>query len=248
MDSGCVRTYSPPVYGLSTSNSVRMMFALNTTLPNSHLIYLEGAQNHYLSLELFKRKVRFVWNLGGKTAEITHPLEIIPRDPNYANAWYYIEVNRTLNIANLVVKQLNIDGFMNGSEVVTGSSDSENTRFLKTSKHKVWLGGIPKSSSRNGVMSTGLNVIINEIFIDNKPLGLWNFDNTKGLCLPSKKGAYNPETRSNERYFDGNGYSEVRKTRSRYYKKNFFELQMWFKTLDEHALLFLAVDNKNVSF
>lgn len=224
-----------------------MLFSLNTTSPNSPLLYIEGSQSHFMSLELFKRKVRFIWNLGGKTAEVTHDLEINPQDSNYADAWYYIEANRTLNIGSLAVRRMKIGGFFRNSDTVTGSSDSENTRFLKTSKSKVWLGGIPRDSPRNGVMASGLNVIVNEVFVDNKPLGLWNFDTTKGSCVASKKGAYNPEYRSKERYFDGSGYSEVKKTRSRYYRKNLFELQMWFKTLDEDALLFLAIDSKNVS-
>ncbi|KAL5281190.1 LAMA2 family protein [Megaselia abdita] len=245
LDSSCVRSYGPPVLGLSTSNSLKMLFSLNTSSPNSPLLYIEGSQNHFMSLELFRRKIRFVWNLGGKTAEVTHDLEIKPQDPNYAEAWYYIEANRTLNIGSLAVRQMNNYGFLKNSDIVTGSSDSENTRFIRTAKNKIWLGGIPNNSPRNGVMSSGLNVIVNEVFVDNKPLGLWNFDSTKGSCLASKKGAYNPESRSKERYFDGGGYSEVKKTRSRYYRKNLFELQMWFKTLDEDALLFLAIDNKN---
>lgn len=37
------------------------------------------------------------------------------------------------------------------------------------------------------------------------------------------------------------------KTRPRPTRKNLFSVQMTFRTLDENALLFLAVDDKNVS-
>lgn len=51
-----------------------------------------------------KRKIRFVWNLGGDTASITHPMELHKKDLNYDEAWYQIEANRTMNVGNLIGK------------------------------------------------------------------------------------------------------------------------------------------------
>jgi len=49
------------------------------------------------------------------------------------------------------------------------------------------------------------------------------------------------------RHFNGLGYAQLMKTRPRPTRKNLFSVQMTFRTLDENALLFLAVDDKNVS-
>lgn len=48
-------------------------------------------------------------------------------------------------------------------------------------------------------------------------------------------------------YWNGAGYSVLQRSDGRLYNKNKFGVVLTFKTFDENALLFLAVDEGNVS-
>lgn len=245
----CLRSYLPASYGLTTSNSIKISFALANRNGNSPLLYIQGTEDRYIALDLFKRHVRLLWNLGGSTTIITHPLEIQTRDPQYDDAWYHVEVNRTLNIGSLLVRRMNNYGALVPQTPVTGSTDVEFTRFFQTAEDRVYLGGYPKVlRTKDLQLSPGLNVVVHSVEIDNKPMGIWNFASSEGKCGGAMIGAQESTSSSVARHFNGLGYAEVKKSRPRPYRKNLFALQMTFKTLDENALLFLAVDDKNVSF
>lgn len=245
----CIRSYLPTSYGLTTSNSIKLSFSLPNRNGNSPLLYIQGSDGHYIALDLFKRHVRLLWNLGGSTEIITHPLEIQTRDPQYDDAWYHIEVNRTLNIGSLLVRRMNNYGSLVPQSTVTGNTDVEFTRFFRTPEERIYLGGYPKiMRTKDLQLNPGLNVVIHNIEVDNKPIGIWNFASSEGKCGGAMIGAQESSSSSVARHFNGLGYAEVKKTRPRPYRKNLFALQMTFKTLDENALLFLAVDDRNVSF
>ncbi|XP_055907050.1 laminin subunit alpha-2 isoform X2 [Eupeodes corollae] len=245
-DPKCVRSYLPSSYGLSTSNSIKLSFALNNVNGNSPLIYIQGRDGRYIAMDMYKRRVRLKWNLGGSTETITHPLEIQTRDPHYDDAWYHVEANRTLNIGSLLVRRMTNVGTLAPSIPVTGVTDLEYTRFFRTTADKIWIGGYPSEAQiRDPLVGEGLNVILHQVQVDNKPLGLWNFAHSEGKCGGAMSGAQESAAMSNARYFNGLGYAEVKKSRPRPYRKNLFALQMTFRTLDENALLFLAVDDKN---
>ncbi|XP_073822984.1 wing blister isoform X3 [Musca autumnalis] len=242
----CLRSYLPASYGLTTSNSIKISFALANRNVNSPLIYMQGSDDRYIALDLFKRHVRLIWNLGGTTEIITHPLEIQTRDPQYDDAWYHVEVNRTLNIGSLLVRRMNNYGSLVPQTPVTGSTDVEFTRFFQTAEDRIYLGGYPKVlRTKDLQLSPGLNVVVHNVEVDNRPLGLWNFASSEGKCGGAMIGAQESSSSSVARHFNGLGYAEVKKSRPRPYRKNLFALQMTFKTLDENALLFLAVDDKN---
>lgn len=244
----CLRSYLPTSYGLTTSNTIKLSFALPNRNGNSPLLYIQGTEGHYIALDLFKRHVRLLWNLGGDTQIITHPLEIQTRDPQYDDAWYHVEVNRTLNIGSLLVRRMNNYGSLVPQMVVTGSTDVEFTRFFQTPEERIYLGGYPKIlRTKDLQLSPGLNVVVHNVEVDNKPMGIWNFVTSDGKCGGAMIGAQESSSSSVARHFNGLGYAEVKKSRPRPYRKNMFALQMTFKTLDENALLFLAVDDKNVS-
>lgn len=238
----CSRTYLPVSYGLSTSNSLRLSFALSNHMGNSPLLHVEGTEGRHITLELYKRRVRLIWNLGGSTATITHPLEVQTRDPKYDDAWYQVEANRTLNLGSLLVRRMNNFGALTPASPVTGSTDAEHTRFYQSNDEHILLGGYASKD-----ITPGLNVVIHQVEVDNKPLGLWNFLASEGRCGGAMIGARESSASSVARHFNGLGYAQLKKSRPRPYRKNLFALQMTFRTLDENALLFLAVDDKNVS-
>lgn len=216
-----------------------------TTTP---ILFLQGEDNRFLAVEMVKRKIRFVWNLGGGAASITHSMELHKKDLAYDEAWYQIEANRTMNVGNLIVRQLGI--YANKPPLMlNGASRSEYTRLSVLPTNRLWIGGVPDDIKPPELQANdpGLGVVLSNVYFDDKQVGLWNFVHSEGECDGATLSARDINTNINIRHFNGHGYSVVRKERSKPYKKNFFSLQMAFKTLDENALLFLAVDERNVS-
>lgn len=243
----CVRSYVPPTFGLSTANTIKLSVALNSKATTSPILYLQGNDNRFLAIEMVKRKIRFAWNLGGDTASVTHPMELFKKDLEFDEAWYQIEANRTMNVGSLIVRHLGIHA-NRSVPMSSAASQLEFTKIVLTPSNKLWIGRIPDEiySSESGLSHDNeLSVVVSNLQVDGKPVGLWNFVNSDGDCDGAMYGATDIRA-SNVRHFNGEGYSAVRKERFRPYKKNFFALQMSFKTLDENALLFLAVDEKNV--
>ncbi|XP_030080568.1 laminin subunit alpha-1 [Drosophila hydei] len=236
----CSRSFLPVSYGLSTSNSLRLSFGLSNHMGNSPLLHVQGSEGRHITLELHKRHVRLIWYLGGSTTTITHPLEVQTRDPKYDDAWYQVEANRTLNLGSLLVRRMNNFGALMPGSPVTGSTDAEHTRFYQTHDERILLGGQASKEQ-----TPGLNVVVHQVEVDNKPLGIWNFISSEGRCGGAMIGARESSASSVARHFNGLGYAQLKKTRPRPYRKNLFALQMTFRTLDENALLFLAVDDKN---
>ncbi len=243
----CIRSYIPHAFGVTTSNTIKMSIALSMNSVTSPLLFIQGDNSKFIAIEMVKRKIRLVWNLGGDTAIVTHPVEIQTRDPKYDDAWYQIEVNRTMNLGSLVVRQMTNWGSFVPAKTNTGLSSNDHTRLMITPNNRVWVGGIPADIKPRELQSdVGLGVVVHQVFIDEKQIGLWHFAHSEGECNGAMLGAHGETPTSNSRHFNGDGYSAISRVGSKLYKNNFFSLQMTFKTLDENALLFLAVDEKNV--
>lgn len=240
-----MRSYFPTSSGPSTSNSVIMTIALNSKNTNSPLLFLQGEDQKYIALEMINRKIYLLWNLGSDTGIIMHPMEIQTRDPKYDDAWYKIEITRTLNIGSLTVSRMTNDGDFARSSFVTGATSQEFTRFVVDHTSRVYMGGVPDNLRPAELKSTnGLSIVVHQLFIDHLQVGLWHFSSSEGKCEGAMSGA--TETSDSSRNFNGQGYSVVRSLSTRAYPKRVFSLQITFKTLDENALLFLTVDEKNV--
>ena len=208
---------------------------------------MQGDQSKFIAIEMVKRRIRMLWNLGGNTGIITHSLEIQTRDPNFDDAWYHIEANRTMNLGSLNVRRMANNGSLLNSNPVSDASSMDFTRISISPNNRFWLGGTPPDIKPNELVNeAGLGVIMQQLYIDDDQIGLWHFAHSQGECGGSEFGPVETSATSNARYFNGDGYSAVMKLRSRPFKKNFFSIQMTFRTLDENALLFLAVDEKNV--
>lgn len=245
----CIRSYALPSFGLATANSIKLSVALNTKLSTTPILFLEGDDNRFLAIEMVKRRIRFVWNLGGDTVSITHPLELHKKDLNYDEAWYQIEANRTLNVGNLIVRQMGT-GLYKPIVMQTAASQPEFTRLIFSPNKRLWVGGIPVDIRPAELLAheDGLNAVLSNVYIDERRIGLWSFVHSEGDCDGATLGARDYSATDTARHFNGQGYSVVKKERSKPFKKNLFALQLTFKTLDENALLFLAIDEKNVGF
>lgn len=222
-----------------------MTIALNSKNTNSPLLFLQGEDQKFIAIEMINRKIYLLWNLGADTGIIMHPLEIFTRDPKYDDAWYKIEISRMLNIGSLTVRRMTNEGEFGNSNSVTGATSQDFTRLTIDHTSRVYMGGVPDSLRPTELKSiNGLSVIVHQLFIDHLQVGLWHFSSTEGKCEGAMLGA--TETSDSSRHFNGQGYSVVRSLSSRPNPKRYFSLQITFRTLDENALLFLTVDEKNV--
>ncbi|EAT47381.1 AAEL001477-PA [Aedes aegypti] len=243
--SDCVRSYAPVSYGPSTTNRIMMSVALNSDINDSPLIYMQGENHRFVALEMHKRKIRLVWNLGDKAVVITHPTEIKQRDPKYDDAWYFIEANRTLNLAYLNVRRMTHSGVLVPTHSVEGASSASFSTITMGPSSRIWIGGVPEHLQTPELLARdGLGVVLSQLYIDQRQLGLWHFMSSTGNCEGAMLGPQESSSTTSERHFNGEGYAVLQKSSS-HRSKNQFSLTLSFKTLDENALIFLALDEVN---
>lgn len=249
-DDSCVRSYYSTPVGVTTSNHITLNFALNSKNINSPLLFLQGEEKHFIALEMINRKIYLLWNFGDdETGSIVHPTEIQTRDPKYDDAWYKVEVMRNLNVGSLSVSRMTNNGnYAITSSPVTAATSLNATRFVITQNSRIYLGGVPDNLRPKEMVSVnGLSVIVHQLFVDQYQVGLWHFASSEGKCDGAMLGPTEASDSSITRHFNGYGYSVVKSISTRPYPKKLFSLQITFKTFDENALLFLTVDEKNVS-
>lgn len=270
----CIRSYLPRTVGLTTANAIRMSIAispqakpsettstetLTTSNGDSALLFIQGADTGtFIALEMRRHRVHLVWNLGGNTGQLTHPVELKELDLKYNMAWYQIEVNRTMNLFTLSVAQMDNNGALLPTAAISGSTQAEHTRLrLSATESRLWLGGVPAQMRPNEMLRSALpaaRVAVHKLHVDGEPVGLWNFAHSQGDCAGAMTGAHET-TRADSGgsaawHFSGNGYATVQKRSRLMVSRTRFSMQMIFRTFDENALLFLAVEestNRSVS-
>ncbi|XP_055595374.1 laminin subunit alpha-1 [Uranotaenia lowii] len=243
----CMRSYEPVSYGPSTTNRILMSVALNSDNQNSPLIYIQGEERRFMALEMRQRKIRLIWNLGEEVVTITHPTEIAPRDPKYDDAWYFIEANRTFNLCNLNVRRMTHSGVLVHTNAVSGASSPNYSKLTMGPSSRIWVGGVPpelRPESQELLPTKGLGVTLSQLYVDQRQIGLWHFTSTEGNCGGAMLGPQESSSATSERHFNGDGYAVLQKSNS-HRSKNQFSLTLSFKTLDENALIFLALDEVN---
>ncbi|XP_055635054.1 laminin subunit alpha-1 isoform X2 [Toxorhynchites rutilus septentrionalis] len=241
----CMRSYAPISYGPSTTSRIVMSVALNSDSTDSPLVYIQGEERRFIALEMHKRKIRLVWNLGDEVMVITHPTEIKPRDPKYDDAWYFIEANRTFNLCNLNVRRMTHAGVLLHANAVSGASSPDYSTLSMGPSSRIWVGGVPNELRTPEMLTKqGLGVILSQLYVDQRQIGLWHFTASSGNCAGAMLGPQESSSTTNERHFNGDGYAVLQKSSS-HRSKNQFSLTLSFKTLDENALIFLALDEVN---
>ncbi|KAL9706445.1 hypothetical protein quinque_009963 [Culex quinquefasciatus] len=242
----CMRSYAPVSYGPSTTNKIMLSVALSGDKPNSPLVFIQGEERRFIAVEMVKRRIRLVWNLGDEVVVITHPTEIKQRDPKYDDAWYFIEANRTFNLCNLNVRRMTHSGVLVHANPVTGASNPEQSKLTMGPSSRIWVGGVPDELRVPQLQAAGagLGVILSQLYVDQRQIGLWHFTSSVGSCQGAMLGPQESSGTTNERHFNGDGYAVLQKSSSHRSNKQ-FSLTLSFKTLDENALIFLALDETN---
>ncbi|XP_023288824.1 laminin subunit alpha-2 [Orussus abietinus] len=243
----CVRSYRPTALQPSTTTTIVMTFAIDKHHREGVLFYLPSSMNDdFVALEMVNRKIRFVWNVGGGTGVITHPEVIESGGIEEDNFWYRVEAERTMYVGKLSVrKQLSTSGRYLPA---INATSSDYGRLDVTMTDRVWLGGIPESQRRpmELIASNGLPVCVHQVILDGKPFGLWNFVTTAPdmACEACMEGV--EDARDDIAYsFNGEGYAVRSRVSSGPYNKYTFGVSISFRTFDENALLFLAINQEN---
>ncbi|XP_072763928.1 laminin subunit alpha-1 isoform X2 [Anoplolepis gracilipes] len=243
----CIRSYRPAMLQSSATTSIVMTFALPTARKEGSLFYLpSGINDDFVALEIVDRKVRFLWNVGGGTGILTHPEILESGDLQNDRFWYRIEAERTRHTGKLSVhRQTSTSGKY---LPVINSTNSEYGRFDVLPTDRVWIGGIPKSQRRPTELmaANGLPGCIHQVILDGRHIGLWNFVTTAPdrACKACVEGV--EDARDDVAYsFNGEGYAVRNRVSSGPYNKYMFGVSISFRTYDENALLFLAINKDN---
>ncbi|XP_043794597.1 laminin subunit alpha-2 isoform X1 [Apis laboriosa] len=243
----CSRSYRPSTLQPTSTNTIVMTFALPKGKKEGSLFYLPSSINDdFIALELVDRKVRFVWNVGGGTGILTHPETIHSSDIQDDKFWYRIEAERVRHVGKLYVRKQ--ASTSRGYPVVKNSTNSEYGRFDITTSDRVWIGKIPRPERRRTelIASSGLPGCIHQVILDGKPIGLWNFVTTAPdmaceACVEGVEDVSDDTVYS----FNGEGYAVRNRVSSGPYNPYRFVISINFRTYDENALLFLAINPDN---
>nr|CAD7455143.1 unnamed protein product [Timema tahoe] len=249
--AGCIRSYHPSNLEPSTTTSITLNYAIESDQRNGVLLYLpSGTSDDFVAIEMVDRRIRFVWDVGHGSGTVEHPLQIKSGQLLSDIHWYKIQVDRTSNIAKLTVRpQIEPENPLQAN----GTSDAGFGQLDVGPGDTLWVGGIPPSIRRPQRLQSadvqGLIGCLYQILFNGRPIGLWNFSNEtyKGGCVACIQGA---EERKDEQsyHFTGDGYSSLRRGSSSPHNKYVFSVSFKFRTLDENALIFLAVDPLKMGF
>ena len=154
----CYRTFSPPLQPSSVS-SISLTYAINHKDKDALLFYLPASKKagndpemDFLALEMVGRQVRFLWNVGGGTTVLTHPLKLLPSPDDLSDdsRWYKIEAERTGNVGSLRIRPVKTEDAGTSDQegmVVTGAGPAKFTKLDLTTGDKLYIGRLPENPS-----------------------------------------------------------------------------------------------------
>ncbi|XP_066580920.1 laminin subunit alpha-1 [Prorops nasuta] len=243
----CIRSYRPGGLQPTTTNSIILTFAIPHERRDGVLFYLPSSINDdFLALEMIDRKIRFVWNIGGGTGVLTHPEIIESGSFDEDSSWYRVEAERIRHVGKLNVRK---QASRSGRYLpVMNSTNSEYSRFDVGTTDRIWIGGILESQRRPSELlaMNGLPGCVHQVILDGKQIGLWNFVSSApdSACMACTEGF--EDARGDIAYsFNGEGYAIRNRAFSGPYNKYTFGVSISFRTFDENALLFLAINPTN---
>ncbi|XP_034018533.1 laminin subunit alpha-2 isoform X2 [Thalassophryne amazonica] len=231
----CLRSYRPDI---RKGRYNTIVLHVKTTTPDNLLFYLGSAKYvDFMALEMRKGKVNFLWDVGSGVGRVEYPHLTID-DGN----WQRIEAYR--NGLNGTISVYPLEGSMAAIMPTPASATSPTTYTILDVDQNAYLfvggilGNVKKAESVRTSTFTGC---MGEVFLDNKPIGLWNYRERQGDC----KGCVVSPQRSNGEgivQLDGEGYAAVgRPTR---WNPNVSTVTFKFRTFSSDALLmYLATEN-----
>ncbi|XP_070709007.1 laminin subunit alpha-1 [Pempheris klunzingeri] len=230
-DGGCVRSYRPQI---SSSNFNTLNLILKTSSQDNLLLYLgSNTTADFLALQTRGGRVSLLWDLGSGRTRLDFPgLDVTN------NRWTRINVTRFGSLASLSVHQL--ESVAAPLPAVTATSLGP-SRVLDIDKNTlIHIGGL-RSDTQVDLDSSSFQGCLGEVSLNEKNIGLWNYDSREGEC----GGCFSsPQAEETSFHFDGSGFSLVQKS----LRATSTSIVLLFKTLSPGGLLLYLASNNTRDF
>ncbi|XP_035475536.1 laminin subunit alpha-1 isoform X2 [Scophthalmus maximus] len=232
-DGDCVRSYKPQI---QSSNFNTVSLILKTTSRQNLLFYLgSNITVDYLAIEMHDGKASLVWDLGSGSNRLEFPgLDITN------NRWTRVNATRFGAQVSLSVHQLESETAQ--LPAVTALSPGS-SRVLDINKNTVMhIGGLGAHiQSPAALRSYTFQGCLGEVLLNERNIGLWNYDSREGEC----GGCFSsPQAEETSFHFDGSGFSLVQKS----LRATSTSIVLLFKTLSPGGLLLYLASNNTRDF
>ncbi|XP_064196122.1 laminin subunit alpha-2 isoform X2 [Anguilla rostrata] len=224
----CIRSYRPEI---KKGRYNTIILNVKTVYPDNLLFYLGSAKYiDFLAIEMRKGKVNFLWDVGSGVGRVEHP-DLTINDGN----WHRIEasrigVNGTISVHPLEGPRAGIMPTSNSATSPAGYTilDVDQNAYL-------FVGGILGTVKKaDAVKTTTFSGCMGEAYLDNKPIGLWNYREREGDC---KGCVVSPQPADSEGtvQYDGEGYAAV--SRPTRWNPNVSTVMFKFRTFSSNSML-----------
>ncbi|KAK7893588.1 hypothetical protein WMY93_022740 [Mugilogobius chulae] len=225
-DRSCVRSYRPQI---SSSNFNTLTLTLKTSTKNNLLFYLGSTvQADFMAVEEHAGKVSLLWDVGSGTKRLEFPGLDISN-----NKWTRINVTRFGSQASLSVYQLDSDSAPPLPVITATSPGTARVLDIDNTTRVYMRSPLLRSHWFQGCLG--------EASLNEKNLGLWNYETREGQC----GGCFSsPQMEETAFHFDGSGYSVVQKS----LRATSTSIVLLFKTLSPGGLLLYLASNHTRDF
>ncbi|KAJ8385914.1 hypothetical protein AAFF_G00178760 [Aldrovandia affinis] len=224
----CIRSYRPEI---KKGRYNTIILNVKTTYADNLLFYLGSTKYiDFLAIEMRKGRVNFLWDVGSGVGRVEHR-DLTINDGN----WHRIEASRIGINGTISVHPLEgpKSGIMPTSDSATSPAgytilDVDQNAYL-------FVGGILGTVKKaDAVKTTTFSGCMGEAYLDNKPIGLWNYREREGDC---KGCVVSPQPSDSEGtvQFDGEGYAAV--SRPTRWNPNVSTVMFKFRTFSSNSLL-----------
>ncbi|XP_030253759.1 laminin subunit alpha-1 isoform X2 [Sparus aurata] len=232
-DRDCVRSYRPQT---ESSNFNSLSLILKTTSRDNLLFYLgSNTTVDFLAVEMHDGKVSLLWDVGSGRTRLDFPgLDITN------NRWTRINATRFGAHGSLSVHQLESETAQ--LPAVTATSPGQ-SRVLDIDRNSViHIGGLgAHTQSHTSLRSSTFQGCLGEASLNERNIGLWNYDSREGEC----GGCFSsPQAEETSFHFDGSGFSLVQKS----LRATSTSIVLLFKTLSPGGLLLYLASNNTRDF
>ncbi|KAK3506985.1 hypothetical protein QTP70_034266 [Hemibagrus guttatus] len=205
----CIRTYRPDI---KKGRYNTIILNVKTLAADNLLFYLGSAKFvDFLAIEMRKGKVNFLWDVGSGVGRVEYP-DLTINDGN----WHRIEAftvhthTHTVGL-NGSISVRSLEGPKAGIVPTWQSARSpESYTVLDVDQNAyLFVGGMLGSVKKaDAVKTITFSGCMGETYLDNKPIGLWNYKERDGDC---KGCVVSPQPADSEAVvqFDGDGYAAV---------------------------------------
>ncbi|CAG5048108.1 unnamed protein product [Parnassius apollo] len=231
---GCARAFA--VNGGGSVTRLALAVSFDGSVRNGTLLLLKDLESErYMKLSVEKERLRLTWDVGTGEGVITHPEHLQPTHDDADHMSYRIEIERVWSTVRLRVERAGASAVMSSNS--TGAGAGAGAGALAAGA--LWLGE----------EAAPLAGCVHALHADERALGLWAFARQPpaARCVACTHRWYSAGARGEPgmAWFGGAGYAELRRAGARAAERRHFSLSFTFRTRDEDALLFMALDEAN---